>query len=169
MKLTVITGTCGAGKSTVRDILSQLLDGSRFACFDTDGLGLNWWDYAGTDHEQDYSSDCLKRAVQLAGGRDIVFASCLNPLDYFRSTDLPPEIEATVFAALCPSDEAIWERLRARPAERGFTSDEKILPHAEYNKWFRKNRGKFALFIDNTDQPPDQTAELLAEFILSHT
>ncbi|MDO5435086.1 MAG: hypothetical protein Q4G19_01810 [Clostridia bacterium] len=68
MKLMIITGTCGAGKSTVRDHLAQHLDPARYACIDTDEVGINWWDYAGTDHEERFSDDCLAEAVRRAGG-----------------------------------------------------------------------------------------------------
>lgn len=47
MKLYIVTGTCGAGKSTIRDRLSEMLDPAQYACVDSDETGLNWWDYAG--------------------------------------------------------------------------------------------------------------------------
>ena len=40
MRLFVITGTCGAGKSTMRDALPDLLDPQRWACVDSDEVGL---------------------------------------------------------------------------------------------------------------------------------
>ena len=78
---------------------------------------------------------------------------------------IPREVETTFFVVLCPSDEEIVRRLRARPAERGFTSDEIIRPHVEFNRWFRKNKGKFPLFIDNTAMSVDDTAAQIAAFI----
>ena len=66
MRLFVITGTCGAGKSTMRDSLPDLLDPERYVCVDSDEVGLNWWDYAGTDHEWKYKDDCLAEAVRRA-------------------------------------------------------------------------------------------------------
>ncbi|MBR5349309.1 MAG: AAA family ATPase [Lachnospiraceae bacterium] len=165
MRLFVITGTCGAGKSTMKDYLSERLDTDRFVCVDSDEVGLNWWDYAGTDHEEKYGEDTLKGAVKMAGGKDLVFVSCLNPLDYFQKIEAPSEIETSFFIALCPTDEEIDKRLKARPTERGFTSDEIIKPHIEYNKWFRKNRSKFQMFIDNTEISEDETADRIAAFI----
>ena len=167
MRLFVITGTCGAGKSTMRDILPDRLDPRRYACVDSDETGLNWWDYAGTDREEKYAEDTLKNAVRIAAGKDLVFVTCMNPQTYFEKVSAPEEIEATYFIALCPPDGEIWERLRARPADRGFTSDEIIRPHIEYNQWFRRNRGKFSLFIDNGNQTVDETAERIAEFIMN--
>ncbi len=165
MKMYAITGACGSGKSTMRDALAGLLDETRYACIDTDELGLNWWNYAGTEREPEYKSDCLKEAVRRAAGRDLVFSSCLNPQDYIAGMKIPEEIDATFFIVLNPSDDTIWERLRARPAERLFTSDDIIRPHVEYNAWFRRNRGKFQLHIDNSDMPEAETARMIEEFI----
>ena len=165
MKLFVITGTCGAGKSTMKDLLAERLNGARFACIDSDEVGLNWWDYAGTEKESKYGEDTLRKAVKMAGDKDLVFVSCLNPLDFFQKVDAPPEIDASFFIALCPSDEEIERRLKARPAERGFTSDEIIRPHIEYNAWFRRNRSKFQLFINNTELSEEDTAEKIRNFV----
>jgi hypothetical protein len=59
----------------------------------------------------------------------------------------------------------IEKRLKARPADRGFTSDEIIRPHLEYNRWFRKNRGKFSLFLDNGNETVEETTRKIAAFI----
>lgn len=165
MRLIIITGTCGAGKSTLRDSLPEMLDPERYACVDSDEVGLNWWDYAGTDREEKYGEDTLKRAAGMAAGKDLVFVSCLNPQDYFAKVTAPEEITATFFIALCPPDEVIEQRLKARPKERGFTSDEIIRPHLEYNRWFRKNRGKFSLFLDNGNETVEETTRKIAAFI----
>ena len=167
MKLFVITGSCGSGKSTAVRELEKILDPNRFICLDTDGVGLNWADYAGTDHEHKYSDDCLKEAVRLSGGKDIVFASCLNPEDYIGKHTAPPEIDSTYFIVLSAEDDVLVQRLKARPAVRGFTSDDAIRPHIEYNRWFRKNKGKFNLFIDTTETPIDSAVERITAFITS--
>ena len=71
MKLFVITGTCGAGKSTMKDRLADMLDSARYACVDSDEVGLNWRDYAGTEKEARYGEDTLRAAVKMAEGRDL--------------------------------------------------------------------------------------------------
>ena len=154
MKLYIVTGTCGAGKSTIRDELGAMLDPVKYACIDSDETGLNWWDYAGTDHESQYGND-----------RDLVFVSCLTPQDYMTKTTVPEEVEATYYIALWAPDETIYGRLRARPKERGFTSDEIIRPHIEYNRWIRRNRGKYQLFIDNENQTAEETAGIIKAYI----
>ena len=165
MRLFMISGACGSGKSTMKDALSEIMDSERYACIDCDETGFNWWDYAGTDHESKYHDDCIAEAVRRAAGRDLIFVSCTNPLDFIEKHVLPEEVDSTMYIILNPTDEAIWERLRSRPAERGFTSDEKILPHIGYNQWFRRNRGKFPLVIDNTNQSVEKTANIIASFI----
>ena len=40
MKLVVITGTCGAGKSTIKDEIEKRLDSRKYACMDTDEVEL---------------------------------------------------------------------------------------------------------------------------------
>ena len=165
MKVFIITGACGSGKSTIKDVLESILDNTKYACIDCDEVGLNWWDYAGTDHESKYKDDTLAKAVEMAEGKDMVFVSCINPVDYISSQEIPECIESTYFIVLNPEDEEIIKRLKARPAERGFTSDEKIEPHVGFNRWFRKNKGKFNLYIDNTAQSVDETAKLIEDFI----
>ncbi len=165
MKLYIVTGTCGAGKSTIRDELGAMLDPVKYACIDSDETGLNWWDYAGTDHESQYGNDTLNAAIRRAGGRDLVFVSCLTPQDYMTKTTVPEEVKATYFIALWAPDETIYGRLRARPKERGFTSDEIIRPHIEYNRWIGRNRGKYQLFIDNENQTAEETAGIIKAYI----
>ena len=165
MILFMITGTCGAGKSTMKDELEALLDSEKIACIDSDETGLNWWDYAGTKRESQYGNDTLNEAIRRAGGRDLVFVSCLTPQDYMTNTTIPEGVEATYYIALWAPDETIYQRLRDRPAERGFTSDEIIRPHIEYNQWIGRNRGKYQLFIDNGKQTEQETVEIIREYI----
>lgn len=40
---------------------------------------------------------------------------CLNPQDYIGKHTIPENIESTYFIVLCPTDEKIEQRLRARP------------------------------------------------------
>ena len=142
-----------------------MLDPVKYACIDSDETGLNWWDYAGTDHESQYGNDTLNEAIRRAGGRDLVFVSYLTPQDYMTKTTVPEEVTSTYFIALWAPDDTINGRLRARPKERGFTSDEIIRPHIEYNRWIGRNRGKYQLFIDNENQTAEETAGIIKAYI----
>ncbi len=165
MKLFIVSGTCGAGKSTIKDELAAVLDPGQYACVDSDETGLNWWNYAGTDRESQYGADSLSTAFRKAGGKNLVFVTCMVPQDYMTKTTVPEALEATFYIALWAPDEVIEQRLRARPAERGFTSEEKIRPHIEYNRWIGRNRGKYQLFINNEKQTPAETAGIIKVFI----
>ena len=166
MKLYIITGCCGSGKSTMKDALAALLDKDKYSCIDSDEVGLNWWDYKGTERESKYKDDTMAKAVEMAGGKDLVFVSCINPQDYIASQEIPECVESTDFIVLCPADEEIVKRLKARPEERGFTSYDKIEPHVGFNRWFRKNKGKFSMFIDNTDKSVEETAKMIELFLI---
>ena len=165
MRLYMITGTCGAGNSTMKDELAARLDPARYACVDSDETGLNWWDYAGTDREDRYGADTLKEAYRMAGGRDLVFVTCMVPQDYMTKAAVPEELKATYFIALWAPDAVIEQRLRARPKERGFTTDEAIRPHIGYNRWIGKNRGKYQLFINNGSLSVEETAKIIMGYI----
>ena len=101
----------------------------------------------------------------MAGGRNLVFVTCMVPQDYMTKTTVPEELKATYCIALWAPDAVIEQRLRARPKERGFTSDEAIRPHIEYNQWIGRNRGKYQLFINNEGQSEEETAKIIAEYI----
>ena len=165
MRLFIITGTCGAGKSTMKDRLAEILDSEQYVCVDSDETGLNWWDYAGTDHESQYGADTLKEAFRRAGKKNLVFVTCMVPQDYMTKTTVPEELESTYHIALWAPDRVIEQRLRARPKERGFTTDEAIRPHIEYNQWSGRNRGKYQLFINNEGQSEEETAKIIKEYI----
>jgi Predicted P-loop-containing kinase len=165
MRLFIITGTSGAGKSTMKDMLEKILDPEKYACIDSDETGLNWWDYAGTDHPEKYAEDGMNVAVKRAAGKDLVFISCMAPHDYWTKVNVSAEVKATYFIGMWAPDETIRERLRARPKERGFTSDEVIRPHIEYNQWIGKNRGKYQLFVNDENQTEEETAEIIKGFI----
>ena len=169
MLLFMITGTCGAGKSTIKDELAERLNPARYACVDSDEVGLNWWDYAGTEREGQYGADTLTAAFRKADGRHLVFVSCMATHDYYTKAAVPEALTATCYIALWAPDPVIEQRLRARPAERGFTTDEAIRPHIEYNQWNGRNRGKYQLFINTENRTPHETAETIAAFITGWT
>ena len=93
----------------------------------------------------------------------------MAPHDYITKAAVPQDLTATFSIALWARDEIIDQRLRARPKERGFTTEEAIRPQTEYNQWIGKNRGKYQLFIDTENQTPEETAEMIAAFITGLT
>ena len=96
----------------------------------------------------------------------MLFASCLNPLDYFRSVTPPEGVTRTFFIGMTCADAELPPRLKARPPEYGCGGDDFIRSQIDYNNWFKRNRGKFQLFIDNTGQTAEETADTVERFIL---
>lgn len=164
MRLVILTAACGVGKSTIKDELKTRNMLKDFACIDTDEVGINWWDY-GMENKMKFNDDCLMEAVRQAEGKHLLFSTCLNPFDFYDTVTLPPEITSTFFIAMTCSDEEITKRLKARPAERMCGDDEFIKGQIEYLNWFRKNKGKFQLYIDNTGMMIGETAGKIAEFV----
>jgi len=163
--LVVLSAACGVGKSTVKDALNQGKLSDSWTCIDTDEVGVNWWDYAGTENESAFSDKCLEEAVKLSGNRNLLFVTCLNPCDFYKVTRIPEAVASTYFIGMTCSNEEITKRLKARPAERMCGSNAFISDQVQYNNWYRKNSGKFQYFIDNTDMTIDETANKIAAFI----
>lgn len=164
--LVILTAPCGVGKSTIREIIAERNQLPDFACIDTDAVGLNWHSYKGTDHENQYQTDCLKRAYEIAGDKNIFFVSAgMNPPNFYNLVDLPECIGQTFFIGMTCSDEEITKRLKARPAERRTDSDDFIKSQHEYSAWFKRSKGKFQLFIDNTNQTVEETAQIIENFV----
>ncbi len=163
----MICAACGVGKSTIAAALNESNLLENFICIDTDEVGVNWWDYAGTDNEIGFSNDCLSEAVRLSGDKNLIFAACLSPADFYSKLELPQAVTSTCYIGMICSDEEITRRLKARPAERMCGSDEFIAGQIEYNNWIRKNAGKFQFFIDNTNQAVDETIRKIAAFVNS--
>ena len=166
MKLVILSAACGVGKTTIKDELKARGKLADFACIDTDEVDINWWDY-GIENKIKFNDDCLTEAVRQANGKNLLFSTCLNPIDFYGEVTVPPEITSTFFIAMTCSDEEITKRLKARPAERMCGDDEFISGQIEYINWFRKNKGKFQLYIDNTDMTISSTAEKIEDFIIS--
>ncbi len=163
--LIVLCSTCGVGKSTICEYLNEQNLLKDCACIDTDEVGINWWDYAGTENESKFSDDCIKEAVRMADGKNVLFVTCMNPYDFYGKVNIPSEISATYFIAMTCSDEEVAKRLKARPEERMCGSDEFIQGQIQYNQWFRNNHNKFQFYIDNTELTVDETAHRIADYV----
>ena len=164
-KLVVLSSACGVGKSTIKDSInhSNLLD--NWVCIDTDAVGINWWDYAGTENEAKFSDDCLAEAVRMSNNKNLLFVTCMNPYDFYGVVNIPQNITSTFFIGMTCSDEEITRRLKARPEERMCGSDEFIAGQIQYNDWYKKNAGKFQFYIDNTDKTVSETVEEIVTFV----
>ncbi len=164
--LIILCAPCGTGKSTVNEILKSQELLPDYVTLDSDDINISWHDYKGTEREDQYFTDNVKRATELAGNKNLLLVSAgMNPINFYEKVELDSEITDTHFIAMICSDEEIRKRLKARPAERNCGSDDFIQSQIEYSAWFKKNRGKFQKFIDNTGQPPKETAQLIVDFV----
>lgn len=163
--LVIVSAACGVGKSTIQDEITERNLLENYVCLDTDEVGIDWAEYANTEYEQKYSEDCLAKAVELSGSKNLLFVTCMNPMDFFGRVNVPEAVTATYYVGMTCSDEEVRRRLKARPAERMCGSDEFIAVHIDYNNWFRKNAGKFQLYIDNTHLSVEETAEEIVNFV----
>lgn len=164
-KLVVLSAACGVGKSTIKDTLNETNVLDNWACIDTDEVGINWWDYAGTKNEAKFNEDCLAEAVRMSDNKNLLFVTCMNPYDFYGTVNIPQNITSTFFIGMTCSDKEITRRLKARPEERMCGSDEFIAGQIQYNNWYKKNAGKFQLYIDNTDKTVEETVKEIAAFL----
>ncbi len=162
--LVILSAACGVGKSTIKNALNELGLLPDFACIDSDEVRLNWWNYQGTPREKDYTADCLARALELAGGRHLLFGSCCAPTDFFARITLPANVAVTYISMTC-SDAEVRRRLLARPPERMCSDEAFIASQIDYNDWIRNHAELYDLSLDNTDMTVAETAEAVAAFV----
>ena len=164
-RLVMLSAACGVGKSTIKNALNELNLLPDFACIDSDEVRLNWWNYKGTPREKDYTRDCLARAFELAGDKHLLFGTCNDPISFFDRVPLPDDVIVTYVSMTC-SDDEVRRRLLARPPERMCGEESFILSQIAYNGWIRSHPHLYALQVDNTSQTVEETAHLIADFIL---
>ena len=164
--LILLSAACGVGKSTVKNALNELHLLPDFACIDSDEVRLNWWTYKGTPREEDYTKDCLARALELAGDKHLLFGTCNDPLSFSRRVPLPEDVTFHYVGMVC-SDTEVRRRLLARPPERMCDDEEFISSQIDYNNWIRKHKDLYALHFDNTHMTVREAAERVAAFARS--
>ena len=79
-KLIVLSSACGVGKSTIKEELNKKKLLENYACIDTDEVGINWWDYAGTENEAKFSDDCIAEAVRMSGEKNLTVCNLYESL-----------------------------------------------------------------------------------------
>lgn len=167
-KLVVLCATCGVGKTTVKDYLNTHSKTNSFVFFDTDEIGLNWHDYEDLeDANIKFAKAGLTIASEKAGDKNILWATCMNPMDYREKIAPISGIGETYFINLQCSDEALTTRLKGRPVERMTHTDEFIATQVEYMNWFRRNTYRMNLVIDSTELTIAETAEKVEAFLKS--
>ena len=162
--LVILSAACGVGKSTVKNALNELVLLPGFACIDSDEVRLNWWNYAGTPREKEYTADCLARAFELAGERHLLFGSCCAPTDFHTRIRLPADVSLLYISMTC-TDNEVRRRLLARPPERMCSDEAFIASQIDYNDWIRRHAHMYDLQLDNSEMTVAETAETVAAFV----
>jgi len=130
--LFIVTGPSGGGKTAVVPELQRLLPA--WEVFETDIL----WD-SGNDWNM-IKANWLRIADSLAQrphGRPTILCGTMQPEDIVNS-GLASHFSTIYWLALVCSTELLRERLRARPAWRGF-NEELITEHETYLAWLHAN------------------------------
>ena len=86
--INIFVGDNGVGKSTIKDELNKSNVLENYVCIDTDEVGINWWDYAGTENESKFSDDCLAEAVRMSEDKNLLFVTCMNPYDFYGKVSI---------------------------------------------------------------------------------
>jgi hypothetical protein len=130
LPLFVVTGASGTGKSTITGPLRGLLSGC--LVFETDVTlhvaALGWDTWRNTWLQ-------LTHAAAL-GGRVTVLTGSLTP-DQLECLPARKLVGPIRFALLDCPDDVLADRLRARPAWRGTSTEAKIIEHQRFAAWLR--------------------------------
>ena len=163
--LVILSAACGVGKTTIQNILQQSDLLPDYDCLGSDEMGFNWWHYAGTPHEADYSKDCLAEALVRSGNRPLVYCANMAPPDFRKLCPLFPELASVRHIGMTCSDEEVRRRLLARPPERMCGEEAFIQSQIDYNRWIREHPQEYAFSIDNTPYSEEETARIIADFV----
>ena len=161
-KIIFISSACGVGKSTIiEELQKRKVPG--FVSLEVDELGINYWDY---DHLEGhiFYKVCLEEALKRAQDKNIIYGSCMNPVD-FEKVILSEEKIKPYFIALTCVDEDERKRLLARPKSRMCDDENFIKGQNQYNNWFKNNLDKFDYHIDTSKLTIEESVNKIISFI----
>ncbi len=70
--LIILCTPCGTGKSTVNQIFKSRGILPDYATLDSDDIDISWLDYKDTEREDQYYTDNLKHAVEIADDKNLL-------------------------------------------------------------------------------------------------
>ncbi|AFR09760.1 AAA family ATPase [Nocardiopsis alba] len=165
LPLLCVTGPSGTGKSTVA---RALLEGLRERCvvLEQDLLWVGGLRDPADDHRLFRSTWLRTAAMVQQSGRPVVLCG----------TVVPPELEhlperalfdGVHYLALTCEPEVLAERLRARPAWRGW-DEERIIETLEYQDWLLAEADRLhppVSLLETTGRPLSETAEAVLRWV----
>lgn len=139
-----ITGASGAGKSTICYVLTKRLQ--NFVVLEKDIL----WADVFNDPTMNFNEIWMRMAKNIGqSGKPVVL--CGTTLPQHLDNSIEKRYFSTIrFLALVCDDDVLAERLRQRPAWRGF-NDESIAEHVSFNQWIKENYSTRNLPMDLLD------------------
>ena len=177
LPLFCLTGPSGAGKSAVAALLAPRL-ATRVVTLEQDVL----WDPAlahAPDGTARFRATWLRLAAMIGqSGRPVLLCGTVDP------AELAPLPERVLFArihylALVPDPAVLVQRLRRRPAWRGW-DEARIAETVDYARWWRRTGGREdgapdlaptggtdpgVTVIDTTDRPVEEVASLAETWV----
>lgn len=167
LPLFCVTGASGTGKSTVCRKLGSTL-GERVVLLEQDVL----WIDGLTDPSDDFGAfrQTWLRMISMLNqsGRPAVLCG----------TVVPPQIESRPeraligdihYLALVADDDAIRERLAARPDWRGWDDEERVADMVRFNHWIKRNAATTdppMTLLDTTKVPVEETVQSTTDWVV---
>ena len=153
LPLMVVTGACGAGKSTVcQTILGKL---NEVVILEGDLLWRDEFKKPESNYQDFYETWLrLSKSISQSG----------RPVVMFNAGGVPQNIEPLVerryfsqvcYLALVCNDTLLEKRLSKRPAWRGSGTDAYIDEHVRFNQWFKNRNQSSQPVIDIIDTTQD--------------
>jgi shikimate kinase len=165
LPLLIVSGASGAGKTTVCQHLTGQV--TQAVLLDSDILWRSEFNSPETNY-RDYFELWLRLCKNISqSGRPVVL--------FGAGAGVPENIENCIerryfsnvhYLALVCSDDALSERLQARPIWRGTRDAEYIDGHIRFNHWFKEYDAQPAIErIDTTNALPEETVAQVASWI----
>ena len=159
-KIIFISAVCGVGKSTTCEYIKKYKLLENYDIFDVDDLvNVHEYNQPGLLYE-----DAIKKAAIKSGDKNIVLASCVNPVE-IKQINIPSDIDSKKMILLYCIKEELERRLKARDKSRECSSDEFINGQIEYQKYMLDHIDLFQLSIDNTKLDIKDVATKIVNYI----